>query len=80
MNQEDLYQTVLFGAKKLNKDHRLDLILNLVPDDKKMVVLEALGYQISVLNPDRDFSRTQGKFEITDEIDKLIEEPSVEEV
>lgn len=56
MNQEDLYQTVLFGAKKLNKDHKLDLILNLVPDDKIESVLNALGYKLTVLNPDRDFT------------------------
>lgn len=29
---------------------------------------------------ERDFSATQGKFKITDEMDKIIDEPSVEEV
>lgn len=47
--RKGLYQTVLFGAKKLNKDHKLDLILNLVPNDKIEPVLNALGYKLTVL-------------------------------
>lgn len=48
----ELYETVLFGAKKLNKDEKLNLILNLVPADKIESVLNALGYKLTVLNAD----------------------------
>ena len=52
-SHQELYETVLFGAKKLNKHERENLILNLVPNDKIEPVLNALGYKLTVLNPDK---------------------------
>lgn len=46
--QEDLLDVALFVVKKMDGNTKLDLLMNLIPDDKKMKVLNALGYEIEI--------------------------------
>lgn len=48
IEQEDLLDVALFVVKKMNKNTRLDLLMNLIPDDKKTEVLKSLGYEIKI--------------------------------
>lgn len=45
IEEEDLLDVALFIVKKMDKNTRLDLLINLIPDDKKTKVLEDLGYE-----------------------------------
>lgn len=47
VTQEDLLDVALFVVKKMDKNTREDLLLNLVPDKKKEEVLRVLGYSIN---------------------------------
>lgn len=46
MKQEELLDIALYVAKKMDKNTKLDLIMNLVPDKDKMKILEVLGFKI----------------------------------
>lgn len=46
IEQEDLLDVALFVVKKMNKNTRLDLLMNLIPDSKKTIILKDLGYEI----------------------------------
>lgn len=45
VTDEDLLDVALFVVKKMDKNSRLDLLLNLVPDNKKEEVLKVLGWR-----------------------------------
>ncbi len=48
IEQEDLLDVALFVVKKMDKNTRIDLLMNLIPDNKKSKVLEDLGYEIKM--------------------------------
>ena len=44
--QEDLLDIALFVIKKMDRNTRLDLLMNLIPDSKKTIILKDLGYEV----------------------------------
>lgn len=44
--QEDLLDIALLVIKKMDKNTQLDLLMNLIPDNKKTIILKDLGYEI----------------------------------
>lgn len=48
IEQEDLLDVALFVVKKMDKNTKIDLLMNLIPDNKKTKVLQDLGYEIKI--------------------------------